>query len=128
MSKMRVPKMDVVRFKESDVIVASGAKTMTISNFGDGINLNGIYKFGSFRYTNEEVYNNFGSFKGDFNRYFGADIQDRDEIFFEYGSGSGFGFSYPFSFLNGIEAEDDDAINSFFNGTYSWDGNKFNRQ
>ena len=30
MSKMRVPEMDVVRFKESDVIVASGLEASTI--------------------------------------------------------------------------------------------------
>ena len=35
MSKMRTPKMDVVRFKEQDVIVASGGNSLTISNVAD---------------------------------------------------------------------------------------------
>lgn len=45
MSKMRVPEMDVVRFKESDVIVASGLEAstikLTLSGFADSVEGNG---------------------------------------------------------------------------------------
>ena len=123
MSKMRVPEMDVVRFKESDVIVASGAKTMTISNFGDRINLNGRFTFGSFSYTNRDVHNNFESFKSDFNSYFGANIQYRNQIVFDFDNA----ISYDLSYLVRREVVDS-AANNICNGTYSWDGVKFNRQ
>ena len=44
MSKMIRPEMSVVRFKEADVIVASGL-TMTWSKFGDGVAQNGVVTF-----------------------------------------------------------------------------------
>ena len=43
MSKMKVPEMDVIRFNESDVIVASGgvvSKTLTVNNLTDSNNKN----------------------------------------------------------------------------------------
>jgi hypothetical protein len=50
MSKMIRPEMSVVRFKEADVIVASGL-TMTWSNFGDGTAKNGVVTFNGTDYT-----------------------------------------------------------------------------
>ena len=50
MSKMIRPEMSVVRFKEADVIVASGL-TMTWSNFGDGTAKNGVVTFNGKDYT-----------------------------------------------------------------------------
>lgn len=47
MSKMNAPKMEVVRFKEADVIVASGAKTMSWTGFGDGNASNNKITFGN---------------------------------------------------------------------------------
>ena len=44
------PEMSVVRFKEADVIVASGL-TMTWSNFGDGKAQNGVVTFNGTDYT-----------------------------------------------------------------------------
>ena len=44
------PEMSVVRFKEADVIVASGL-TMTWSNFGDGTAKNGVVTFNGTDYT-----------------------------------------------------------------------------
>ena len=55
MSKMRVPKMDVVRFKENDVIVASGAiPSLTLFNFANTIKNDGkmTYKGTSYNSTN----------------------------------------------------------------------------
>ena len=48
MSEMKRPEMKVVRFKEADVIVASGSgapKTMSWTKFGDGNANNGVVKF-----------------------------------------------------------------------------------
>lgn len=55
MSKMRVPKMDVVRFKENDVIVASGAiPSLTLFGFANIIEKDGLmtYKGTSYNSSN----------------------------------------------------------------------------
>jgi len=59
MSKMRVPKMDVVRFKESDVIVASGGlpNFIKVAGFNDNISGNGTIEYNGVTYdkTNYSV-------------------------------------------------------------------------
>ena len=50
MSKIIKPEMSVVRFKEADVIVASGL-TMTWSKFGDNTPQNGVVTFNGTDYT-----------------------------------------------------------------------------
>ena len=55
MSKMRTPEMEVVRFTQSDVIVASGASvptTMTVTGWRDGIKDNLELNYGGTVYTN----------------------------------------------------------------------------
>ena len=55
MSKMRVPEMDVVRFKENDVIVASGAILgLTLYGFANTIKKDGLmtYKGTSYNSSN----------------------------------------------------------------------------
>ncbi|MBR4556182.1 MAG: hypothetical protein IKO15_01765 [Clostridiales bacterium] len=52
MSKMRMPEMSVVRFTESDVIVASVASVVRLVNWGDGKAYNGVIKVGD-----EIIYN-----------------------------------------------------------------------
>ena len=53
MSKMRVPKMDVVRFKESDVIVASGGlpNFIKVTGFNDNISGNGTVEYNGVIYN-----------------------------------------------------------------------------
>ena len=58
MSKMNTPKMDVVRFKEADVVVASGAavpQSMTVTGWKDGTKGNMIMNYGGqeFGYSNK---------------------------------------------------------------------------
>ena len=48
MSKMVAPKMDVVRFRESDVIVASGVLRFT--NFSDTVRANGQVSYNGHTY------------------------------------------------------------------------------
>lgn len=53
MSKIIKPEMSVVRFKEADVIVASGTavpQTMSASGWGDGINRNFSVNYGGVDY------------------------------------------------------------------------------
>ena len=52
MSKMVRPEMSVVRFKEADVIVTSGAvpQSMTASGWGDGTNRNFSVNYGGVDY------------------------------------------------------------------------------
>lgn len=47
MSYMRLPEMEVVRFKESDVVVASGTAVLSMkwSYFGDSIKGNGVVNY-----------------------------------------------------------------------------------
>ena len=55
MRKMKMPKLSVVRFEESDVICASSRtyipKTVSIENFDDGIASNGVIKMDGQTYT-----------------------------------------------------------------------------
>ena len=68
MSKMKMPDMDVVRFQESDVIVASTATKLMLVNYGDATRLNGYVKINGIGYgatqehTLEEAYSKFGNF------------------------------------------------------------------
>lgn len=51
MSKMNAPKMEVVRFKEADVIVASGVPTtMSATGWNDGVKTNLILNYGGTDY------------------------------------------------------------------------------
>ena len=53
MSKMVTPEMSVIRFKEADVIVASGAvpKTMTMATFGNTFAGDGTVTYNGTTYT-----------------------------------------------------------------------------
>ena len=58
MSKMVRPEMSVVRFKEADVIVASGAVTaMQWTGFGDGVKANGVITYKGTGYTIDSIAN-----------------------------------------------------------------------
>ena len=58
MSKMVRPEMSVVRFKEADVIVASGAVTaMQWANFGDNVKANGVITYKGSDYTIDSIAN-----------------------------------------------------------------------
>ena len=52
MNKMKTPEMEVIRFKEADVIVASGdVHTMTLAGFqNDGVKRNGILTYNGIEY------------------------------------------------------------------------------
>ena len=65
MRKMKTPEMDVVRFKESDVIVASGgvpAGVMTLTGYSDFTQGNGKMSFGGKDYSSEYIIYNTADF------------------------------------------------------------------
>lgn len=71
MTKMSTPKMNVIRFNESDVIVASGVvgKTLSISGIGDGVNNNAFLTIGGTRYSSSQVVNSDSQFVAGYNAY-----------------------------------------------------------
>ncbi len=123
MSKMRMPEMDVVRFQESDVIVASavpvGAK-LQVYNFGDNENYNGGIKYG-----NTPLFEN--------KQYGGTNIlgdafpgRNPEDLVFFYGDTS------KVSLHSMIEDDTPNvgtSVDSGVNGFYTYAGNGvFNRQ
>ena len=101
MKAMRTPKMDVVRFTESDVIVASGGalSTVTISGLGNG-NLGDNYlSYGSTELDLTDASNHHLSFGNGFNN--NGTIKTLDILNSEAGS--------------------TDTANSDWNHTYNWD-------
>ena len=72
MSKMSAPEMDVIRFNESDVIVASvGAaeKTLSISGVGDGQGNTAFLNIGGTDYTSRHVIDSDSDFIAAYNTY-----------------------------------------------------------
>ena len=74
MAKMKMPKMDVIRFNESDVIVASGdqpvRRSITIAGMDDTTKGNGTYDFGTYHYTTATSYT---TIENAIHEYFGTD-------------------------------------------------------
>lgn len=101
--KMETPKMDVVRFKEADVLAASPVPsridTVTISGVGDTIADNNLLSYGTTSVNLQEAY--------------------RYHIQF----GSGFvnnGATKTLADLAEEAADHNDSVNSNWNHTYNW--------
>ena len=108
MKTMRAPKMDVVRFTESDVIVASGNEIVNLSNLGDG------------KYANNTV-------SGDgFNLTFDGIQHGSYAHIINTGSTFNNGSSAKTLWDLIIETDNDgDNSNSNFNGTYEWSNGQY---
>ena len=119
MNKMRTPKMDVIRFKENDVIVASGtaANTMTWSNFGDGIAQNGIVSYNGQSFTirsagdNASLYDALSSIG--VKRSTEIDNKETTQIMY---------------FILASEVKNTGVESTAWNGTYAWNGSSFIKQ
>ena len=105
MRKMKTPEIDVIRFTESDVIVASGGGILTLSQMGDGDNDNNIASFGGHDYTKVD---GSGALVSALNSFYGGGIKDETMI-------QGDGVGMPIGFL----FEQDGA--PAFNGNYKYD-------
>lgn len=111
MSKMRVPKMDVVRFKENDVIVASGAiPSLTLSGFANITKNDGKMTYKGKKY-NDSNYNDLIT----------ALTEDgySDWIGGKYKGDSGFIITHPVSWLFINDSKGEINTNAP-NGTYIW--------
>ena len=125
MSRMRVPEMDVIRFNESDVIVASGAagKTATVVGIGGGSGDLGIL-LGENKYTS--AVNGGTDFSSAVGSYLGLDpnpLANNNSVKFYYGT----------EHLNAPKilsstTRDMDTFNyySYYNGDYYWDSSAGN--
>ena len=118
MSKMKAPKMDVVRFNESDVIVASSG--ITISKYADATANNGVIKFGEFgeyTYTSQQAttYPTSNEFYHNLWDEFGMNPGTMPNV--EYGEAS-----YSIDSLTSQEYRYGNQNVSLPDGFYSWDG------
>ena len=120
MSKMTKPTVGVVRFTESDVIVASGI--MRVTGLGDGTPRTGTFAFGKRNYTASDIYGDGDynpTFFSEFNAYFGTDYTDADPIMVRGES---------LKVLVSNEMDDTSASSQdWYNGTYRWNGTYFDR-
>lgn len=101
--KMETPKMDVVRFNEADVIVASPVPsridTVTISGVGDRNATNNFLTYGTTS----------------------LDLQDAYDHHIQFGSGLvNNGATKTLADLAEEAAQNNDSVNSNWNHTYNW--------
>ena len=120
MRKMRTPEIDVIRFTESDVIVAS-AKTITVAGLGDPNNVKATFQIGSrTAWTSQQVYANEDAFVAEMDAYAGGDtlgwLWDGNDGYSVWG-------------LAMSDVEKSDSNNeSNYNGTFEWNGNAFRKK
>lgn len=116
MSKMKMPEMRVVRFNESDVIVAS----FSLHNYGDGKAHNAYVSYNGRHYGN---YSGSGRTYDDLFTQFSAENPGT------FNSETGFGWgdqSYvAFSVIMGYDNSD---AKSGVDGSYNWNGTTFDHQ
>ena len=115
MSKWSSPEMNVVRFNEKDVIVASGvAKTITLQNFGNGVAGDGLLHFGNYTHTSNDVQMwNRTNLKDNMKEYFGYDFDANK--YGNYFDGRGFGA------IASDVVDNRDTSPANLNGTWEWD-------
>ena len=125
MSKMTKPTVDVVRFTESDVIVASGGM-MTITGLGNGSTKDARFVFGPTdyaNYTSSDIITEPGVtnpyFFTQFNSYFETNFNDLDKITV--------GGETLLNLVSSDLGEQTEGHYSDRNGTYRWNGTYFDR-
>ncbi len=124
MRKMKAPEMDIIRFNESDVIVASGSepviRTITLSGMDDNGKGNGRYSFDDGRIftTASSDRTALGNALVD---YFGASSTNPNFVALEKSN------FYSVTELNNYDQQGMDRGGTS-NGTYIWAGNNFQQQ
>lgn len=103
--KMETPKMDVVRFEEADVIVASPIPgpidTVTISGVGDTVTTNNYLSYGSTT----------------------LDLKDADDHHISFGNGfnnNGVTKTLEQLVKEANESDPEDSVNADWNHIYNW--------
>ena len=119
MSKMTKPTVDVVRFHESDVIVASGI--MRVTDLGNGGLGDGRFAFGpTASYTTSDIAGNTPYFLSEFNKYFKTNFNSTEDISVD-------GYSISTLVSDDMDSERE-GLYTYHNGTYRWNGTMFDRQ
>ena len=108
MSRLRTPEVEVIRFNEADVIVASGG-TLTMTNFGDSNSANNVTTYKSDKY----IYNDGQVGLDGFINYIKGDVGYNGNIMFDPGDGNE-------QSLIGALTYKDDVDGADYNGTYRW--------
>ena len=119
MTKMSTPKMDVIRFNESDVIAASGVvgKTLSITGIGDGQSGNAFLNIGGTSYSSSQVVNSDSQFVTGYNAYMsGIDTYDSAKMIWR-GNNDSLTINTALS-----DTADRSSNNSYswIDGTYVW--------
>ena len=117
MTKMSTPKMNVIRFNESDVIVASGVvgKTLSISGIGDGQSGNAFLNIGGTPYNSSQVHDSDDGFINGYNAYMSGLSTYSEDILLHSGQES--------LFINtALGSADGSSDSSYYwiDGTYEW--------
>ena len=110
--------MQVVRFGAEDVIATSG-KTLTMSQFGDGVAKNGIVGFDGKSYTIDSA-NAIDAFMNAFGSFYAPSTH--------INAGSERTNQSLESVLNLEVTRETGVKNSAYNGTYVYDGSEFKKQ
>lgn len=133
MSKMTAPKMDVIRFNESDVIVASiGGKTITIDGLGNKIANDATFIIGDGDPWTSRQVNSNSAFTTALNEYLGGNyFSNNDEIivgFYEDGSFLGNRITYYAS--HDMVNDTSGYVSRNLNGILEWNSstNRFLRR
>lgn len=119
MSKMVAPEMDVVRFRESDVIVASSqyvGKQMTISDLGNGSPKDGTF-YNSWR--SGDITGNPEGYVGAMNGYLGTNYSNVSD--FKVGDTD----IWTLAVRDVNESQESPSGDAGYNGTWTWNGSAF---
>ena len=136
MSKMSAPQMDVIRFNERDVIVASngGRRTLTISGTGNGVDEDALFILGGKggSWGSEQVALSNPLFLMSINSYLGTDFESSSNI--NAATPNNNGIFVPKD-LGTLAARDyaggsDSALDLNYNVSYTWNSStsQFERQ
>ena len=114
MTKMRKPNMNIVRFTESDVIVAS----FRLTGMGNGAE-DGKFWYGNNSYSVTSTATRAPFYDAFYNGT-GISINDMTPVYYNGGG------QYPIEgTISSAVDFDTDGEHSYVNGTYYWDGSSF---
>ena len=128
MTKFHTPQMSVIRFNESDVIVASNGigKTLTISGLGNTASVDGLFVLGNGRSLTSEQMKDGNLFLSTFNNYLGTSYTGRSSFtaYVENEDGT-IGNTAVYTLASMDRKSDDSSSYAMYNVTYTWNGSRF---
>ena len=129
MTKMSTPEMDVIRFSESDVIVASGVvgKTLSISGVGDGDKGNAFLTIGGIPYSSNQVVNYTTGFSAAYNDYMSGLSTYSTGTMLHHSDGNN-SLTINGAFMYDAGTSTSDSYNAWVNGSYVWRDGSWHHQ